>query len=212
MKRIMIILLVIFSSMVFSVVAQGVPEDVDTMTANKVAQEHQTTRQFLSNELVKKEKEFIDEFTKRADYYEDSYEKILNGAVLKLGLLWGGVLLFFISFNKLLQTKIERQKYAVLKEAIKKDILGDLSKDKIVLPEKDIQIADDLKKQTIDEQKQGFLSKLLQKKEKAEVPQKYGNEKQKLEKLQLNVERRKKIQELNKKLKILESELNVYGR
>jgi len=198
--------------MVFSVVAQGVPEDVDTMTANKVAQEHQTTRQFLSNELVKKEKEFIDEFTKRADYYEDSYEKILNGAVLKLGLLWGGVLLFFISFNKLLQTKIERQKYAVLKEAIKKDILGDLSKDKIVLPEKDIQIADDLKKQTIDEQKQGFLSKLLQKKEKAEVPQKYGNEKQKLEKLQLNVERRKKIQELNKKLKILESELNVYGR
>jgi len=221
MKKIMImILLVMFSSLVISVVAQPVPEDVDTMTANKVSQEHQTTRQYISNELTKKEKIFFDEFTKRADYYERSYEEIMTGTVIKLGLLWAGILIFFVSFNKLVQTKTEKQKYAVLKEAIKKDIITDFQKDRVVMPEEDIKLADELKKQNVTKQQHGFLANLLKKKEKDIEKEKEKEKKEKeelekkerLERLQISIEKKRKIKEMRERLDKMERELNGSSR
>lgn len=154
------------------VVSAPVPDDVSTVTLQKIDAEHKVTRQFMANELTKRETEFLKEFTGRADYYEDSYEDIMKKSVWKLGILWSGILLFFISFNKMIDLKTEEKKYQVLKDAIKKDLMDEFRKENIELPEKDITIVKEMKqsstikpieKKEVKKKKKGFFGKLFKK-------------------------------------------------
>ncbi|MCJ7816905.1 MAG: hypothetical protein MUP55_03545 [Candidatus Aenigmarchaeota archaeon] len=125
MKLIMwIILTAIY---ICSVLAQTTPPpDVDTALAQKIQQEHATTRQFLSQEMDKKIQAGMTEFTKRADYYEKSYQNIQNTTLLKLGMFWAGIYLFLSSFMYYLRTKTEKKRYAVLKDTIATDVRKDV--------------------------------------------------------------------------------------
>jgi hypothetical protein len=124
MKRITWIILAALC--ICSVLAQVPPADVDTALAQKIQQEHATTRQFLSQEMDKKIELGITEFTKRADYYEKSYRNIQNTTLLKLGIFWAGIYLFLSSFMYFLRTKTEKKRYAVLKDNLTADVRKDV--------------------------------------------------------------------------------------
>ena len=143
MKRIMILIFVMLMATMF-VSAMEVPDEPNQVVINKIDAEHKTTRQFISSELKNRETEFIGEFTKRADYYEQSFIDLSNKAVLKLGLLWSGILIFFVAFNKYMNTKTEAKKYEVLKNALKKDIIDEINFQSISLPQKDMDTAKEL--------------------------------------------------------------------
>lgn len=102
----------------------------DTQTIVYINQQHDKTRQFIQSEFDNG----IEEFTVRADYYESSFQRITNGAILKIvfGLL--GVMLFVSSLNYALRLRSERRKYQVMKESIYKDICDDVRKQFIILP------------------------------------------------------------------------------
>lgn len=132
-KAIMIIVALVIVA--FSVVGQtNVPQDVNVQLATKVQQEHATTRQVLMNEMDKKVNTGIEEFTKRADYYEQAYRDVTNTFILKLALIFAGIYLFMMAFGHLLNTRQEKKKYDVLVEAVKKDILSQIKTEHISLP------------------------------------------------------------------------------
>lgn len=106
-----------------------VPQDVDTTLALKIQQEAQTTRQVMNNNFNTFKTEFLNEYTKRGDYYEKSYQDILSRAVIYLGLLWAGVYLFVNFFGHFIRTRTERKKYQVLKESLVKDVMAEIKRD-----------------------------------------------------------------------------------
>jgi len=169
LKRIIVLLLLLFST-TYLCSALELPDEPNQVVINKIDVEHKTTRQFVSNELSKKEEMFLNEFTKRADYYEESYENILRTAVWKLGLLWAGILFFFVSINKVITTKTEEKKYNVLKEALKNDIVRELKFENFKLPEAEIEQAKKLVEtkmsSTKDKKQKGFFRRAFSKKEK----------------------------------------------
>jgi len=156
MKKIMIIFILLISiSFVYSL---DVPSEPDTVLINKISNEHKTTRQFFENELNEREKNFLDEFTSRADYYEESYESIMKTTLLKLIFVWAGIFILFVSINQLLRNKLEKKKYNLLKDAIKTDIITELKKELLTLPEKEMKISEEIK---IKERKSDFARKFI---------------------------------------------------
>lgn len=135
MKKIMLIVMLIISISVINFVSPAeVPEDVSTVTLQKIDAEHQATRQFITNELTKRETTFLDEVTKRGDYYETSIADLISGAVWKLGFLWVGIMILFISLSKIIGNRTELKKYQVLKTALERDIIADFRQKNVEIP------------------------------------------------------------------------------
>jgi len=110
-----------------SVSAIDIQDEPDVVVLNKIQQEHAATRQFFVNEMNSKIKVFTDDFTERADYYEASYERLMNKAVIMLGLMWLGVSLFTGFFSRWLFSRAEKKKYEVLKQSIRRDLLNEMA-------------------------------------------------------------------------------------
>lgn len=102
----------------------------DSQTIMFVNQQHDKTRQHMTTQ----HNNAIEEFTKRADYYESSFQKIANGVVIKLVLGVLGVMLFVSAFGYFLRLRSEKRKYQVMKEGIFNDIVGEVKKEFIVFP------------------------------------------------------------------------------
>lgn len=175
MRRIilMVTIMILMSFNVLSATAPSPNFDSSGVIINKIDNEAKNTRQFISNELTKRETSFTEEFTKRADYYESAYQDILNKAVLKLGLFWSGIMIFFLSLNKIMMTRAEKKRYAVMKEAIKKDIIAEFNTDKINVPVDDIKKMEEMKeelspKKKEKKEKKGFFSRKKKDKESNE--------------------------------------------
>lgn len=115
------IVMIILCTMVLGATA---PTDSDTsILVHQISEEHKTTRQFIANTVVEKEDKFFNEFMKKADGYQQEFQDMIDSAILKLGALWGGVLLFFVSLNEFLKMKLEKRRYKKLKEALTTDIM-----------------------------------------------------------------------------------------
>jgi len=126
MKK-LILLPIVFLICNFAVMGQNAePEDLQTL--NKIAQEHQNTRKYFSDELTRQRTEFFKLVDDRANYYEDTVRNILSSAVFKLALLWGGIMLFFTSFNNFLRNRIEKRRYKKLKDNIKDELRQEMMK------------------------------------------------------------------------------------
>ncbi len=117
----LLIFLIICSFIVYG--QTPAPEDIATL--NKIAQEHQNTRKFMSDELSRQRNEFFKEVDDRANYYEKTVESILTTTVFKLALLWGGIMFFFVSFNNFIRNRLEKKRYKRLKENIIEEINRD---------------------------------------------------------------------------------------
>lgn len=125
MKKLIMIMVVIlmFASLAIAV---ETPQQSDTLLINKIQQEHTQTRQFFANELNTKANTFTNEFTQRADFYENAYQRITNRAIMLLGLIWLGVTLMTTFMSKWLTTRTERRKYDVLKKSLKQDLKDEM--------------------------------------------------------------------------------------
>lgn len=126
MKNIMI-MLIISIFMISFVSALEVPNEPNTIVLNKIDAEHKNTRQFLAKELDNKVKENLNEFTKRADYYEQRYQEITTKMIFNLGLMFGGIYLFLMMANNLMNTRKEKRKFALMKEQIEQELFSKLS-------------------------------------------------------------------------------------
>jgi UDP-N-acetylglucosamine transferase subunit ALG13 len=146
MRKIIIINIIILVLMSIPIYALEVPDEPDVVILNKIDSEHKATRQYLQNELGKREKEFLDEFTKRADFYENTFEDIIRKTVILLSMAWAGVVFISMSIQRLLSNKAEKKRYAVLKEALKHDIINEFKSINYVLPQHDLAVIEKLKK------------------------------------------------------------------
>lgn len=146
--------------------------DSNQVILNKIDTEEKATRQFFSSELQRQNAYFISEFTKRADYYEQRYQEILNEAVLKLGMMWAGVFFIAVSFSSLLHYWSEKRRYGVMKKALKTDIVTEVKKEYVIIPDKEIKILNDYvvkKKEEEKGQKRGIFGRMFGKKRVAVV-------------------------------------------
>ncbi len=134
MKKVIIMVMLILVLFSFSVYAVPEVQETNTIIINKIDSEHKNTRQFLSDEMQNMKDSGISEFTKRGDYYETAYRDITNWFLIKLGMIWAGVLLFVMSLNKLFSLMIEKKKYNLYKETIKKEIIDEFNKGAVEIP------------------------------------------------------------------------------
>lgn len=125
MKWLMYILLGLL--LLFPVVSLDVPKEDDTRLIQNINQEHSNTRKFVSDELSRNRNEFFKEMDSRADYYEKAVDNMLQTAVIKLSLLWAGVVFFIIAFNNVLRMVLEKKRYKKLKESMKAEILTEMN-------------------------------------------------------------------------------------
>ena len=126
MKKIMIIVLLIISMNFVSAIE--LPEDNmdNQVVINKIDKEHKDTRQFINSEFEKSKIAFFNDFDKRAQYYEMSYQTILQKAVFKLILAWFGTVLLVNGFFHLIRIRLEKKKYNKLKKSLKIDLKKEL--------------------------------------------------------------------------------------
>jgi len=150
--------------------------DANQIILNKIDAEEKATRQYFSTELQRQNAYFISEFTKRADYYEQRYQEIMNNAVLKLGTMWAGIFIVVMSINILIHYWAEKRRYGVLKKALKMDIVRDIKSEYVMIPDKEIKILNDylveMKIIQKGEKKPSFFKRLFTKKEKKVIVQK----------------------------------------
>jgi len=102
------------------------PQPSDVATLNKINQEHSNTRKFFSDELTRQRNEFYKQMDDRAIYYEETVNDMLTTMVWKLGLLWGGIVFFIVSFNNLVRNRLEKKRFKKLKESLKGEVLRDM--------------------------------------------------------------------------------------
>jgi hypothetical protein len=112
------------------VIAQGVPppapSDVDAVLMQKITQEHQNTRKFVSDELTRQREEFYKQFDDRAVFYEKEFFNTINTAVLKLSLLWAAVVFFVFGLNNLMRITLEKKRWRRVKETIKDELKAEM--------------------------------------------------------------------------------------
>lgn len=129
MKRIMIILIaILLSAGAFAAVPPS--DESSSVVLNKISEEGKTTREFIAQIVDKKTEEFFTEFMSKAEIYKDDFDSMINSAVLKLGAMWGAILMFFLALDQTLKLRLEKKRYKVLKEAIKTDLIKEI----IVMP------------------------------------------------------------------------------
>ena len=138
---ILIIMIIIINSFIGLGANPSLPDEPSNVLINKIDSEHKNTRLYMKNQLIESQNAFIDEFTKRADYYEGALDDMINKFILKVSLVFGGIIVFVSAINQLIRNKLEKRKYAVFLESIKDDIKLDINKnmkDYLQLPENDI--------------------------------------------------------------------------
>jgi len=126
---------------VSSVNALDVLEESNAPVINKVDIEHKNTRQFFANQLKHEREQIFKDFDARGDFYEEIFYNTIRTAVMKLGILWFGVTLFVVFVNNFIRNRIEKKKYGVLKNAIKNDLMMELSPTGYNLPQDDMRLS-----------------------------------------------------------------------
>jgi len=122
MNKLIIIGILFFICSLTAVIGQTAnPEDLQTL--NKIAQEHQNTRKYFSDEFTRQKTQMFKDFDDRANYYEKTFDDMITNTIFKLALLWGGIMLFFTSFNNFLRNRIEKKRYKKLKENVIEEVL-----------------------------------------------------------------------------------------
>lgn len=195
-----LVFIMVCSVLSVSAAAPKVPGDINTALAQKIQQEHSTTRQFLVNEMKKNINYGIDEFTKRADYYERSYQDLTRTAVLKIALIIGGIFLFIESLMTLLRVKLDKKAYLAMRDTVVKDALAELRTELLQLP-KELEKTDKIT--SLAEPKKA-LDKIFSTK------QAQATEQPKLEQAQLPMQQQKpsrKERKLQKQLKKLQQKM-----
>jgi hypothetical protein len=122
-KLILLFGLILFSTFVFGIDVQ--PEK-DTATISVIQQEHKNTRKFFSDELERQKKDFFNKWDDRANYYENTVDRMLTTTTWKLALLWGGILIMFVSFQSFLKIRMDKAKYDKFKDNVKEEIMKEL--------------------------------------------------------------------------------------
>ena len=128
-------MLILIMSMVLIpiVLGQAVPEDVDTGTAQVIAQEHKNTRKFVSDEITRQRNDFFNEMEAQGKEYENKAEDLVSNAVWKLGLMWAGVVVFIFGVGNFLGRKLDKRKWNKMLESAKAEIIAEVNKKKAVV-------------------------------------------------------------------------------
>ena len=115
------------------ILAQNIPKE-GTASEQLISQEHKNTRKFVSDELTRQRNEFYKGFEDRAEWYKREADDMINNAVWKLGLMWGGVVLLFFGISNFLNRRLEKRKWNKMLESaraeIKTDVMAELSREK----------------------------------------------------------------------------------
>lgn len=102
------------------------PSDVDNVVLQKITQEHQNTRMFLSTELTRQRTEFYTQFDERAKFYEDEFFDSLDKTTYKLSLVWGGIVFAVIGLSNMLRITLERKRFRRMKETLKDELRAEI--------------------------------------------------------------------------------------
>lgn len=133
MKLVNIIISLIVLTSFCSVIVFGanpsLPNEPSTALINKVDSEHKNTRLYLKNQLIEREKAFIEEFTKRGDYYENALDDMMKLFILRVSLVFGGIIIFVSAFNLIIRNKLEKKRYKVFLESLTEDVKQNIKKD-----------------------------------------------------------------------------------
>lgn len=119
MKLIIWLLLVLI---IPAVIAQVVPKDIDTTVVQKIDQEHKNTRKFFSDEMTRQRQEYFKSIDDRANYYETTANHLLTTAVLKLGLLWAGIVIFVVGITQFTRLRLEKNRFEKMLKTIRHEI------------------------------------------------------------------------------------------
>lgn len=126
MKTVKLLLIMLFVCSMFGIAQTSPTNPEDIATLNKIGQEAQNTRKYFSDEMTRQRTQIFKDFDDRAVYYENEFNNVITTAVLKLGLLWAGILIFFTSFNNYLRNRLEKKRYKKLKQNVKEEIVREL--------------------------------------------------------------------------------------
>lgn len=124
MKWITIMIMVVLLSSITLGAVQ--PQETDPVLLTKISDEHRNTRQFITTMVETKQDEFFAQFMKKGDEYQATFNDMIDSAVIKLGFMWGGILMFFLALDQTLKLRLEKKRYNVLKEAIKADLIKEI--------------------------------------------------------------------------------------
>lgn len=94
------------------------PQDI--VIIDNIQAEGKTNRKFTSDELTRQREQLLREVDDRANYYEKQFNDMISTAVLKLGLLWGGIVFIITGLNTFLLRKLERRRYKMLLDSVMK--------------------------------------------------------------------------------------------
>lgn len=160
--RNIILLIMVFLILSISGIAQSVPEDVDSTTIQVINQEHKNTRKFLSDELTRQRNEFFKQFEERADYYESRADDMVNDAVWKLGLMWGGVVFLIFGLSSFLNRRLEKRKWNKMLESAKAEIMADVNQKSMQKEEQVTKAQQEVSKQKseLDKKEQNIKQKM----------------------------------------------------
>jgi hypothetical protein len=126
MKNMWILILIVLMLPIAMAQAPAPPSDIDNVVLQKMAQEHQNTRLFLSNELTRQREQFKSDFDARAAFYEKEFFDTLNTAVLKLALIWGAVIFCTVGLSNMLRITLENKRFKRMKAALKEELRAEL--------------------------------------------------------------------------------------
>jgi len=108
------------------VFAQTVPQDTDMQVIQAISKEHKDTRKFVSDELTRQREELFKEVEKQAIYYENEIQSFLREAVFKLGLLWGGIVMFVVGVTHYLSRKLDKRKWNKMLDSAKEELRAEM--------------------------------------------------------------------------------------
>lgn len=94
------------------------PDPQNLQTLNKIAQEHQNTRKFFSDELTRQRNEFFTQMDSRFDYYERTADNFLTRTAFKLGLMWAGIVMLSIGTYSLFRVRLDKKKNKRFNETV----------------------------------------------------------------------------------------------
>jgi multidrug efflux pump subunit AcrB len=109
--------------------SQNVPADDSGLTQTMI-QEHKNTRKFVSDEITRQRTQFNKDFEDRAEYYKNEADSLINQAVWKLGLMWGGIVLLVFGMSNFLNRRLEKRKWNKMLESAKAEIMAEVNQKK----------------------------------------------------------------------------------
>jgi len=94
------------------------PQDI--IIIDNIQTEGKNNRKFTSDELTRQREQMLNAIDDRVAYYEKEFDNMITTAVIKLGLLWGGIVFFIVGMNTFLLRKLEKRRFKMLLDAIMK--------------------------------------------------------------------------------------------